>query len=190
MDFRMKNIIQYINKFNSRLNSRERAILIFGAIGAIVIIAYGAVIGPLTDRYTTLLRMTTQKEEQYRNMLRLKEEYTVLKKEYTELEKGASRTKEGFTPLTFMENVSTQARIRDKVVSMKPRVIPIGENFRESSIEVKIERVVLEQITTYLHLIESSVYPLKVRTMHLKSRYDDPGLMDASVIVSFYEKVK
>src|SRR3989304_235828 len=118
----MKNIIQYINKFNSRLNSRERAILIFGAIGAIVIIAYGAVIGPLTDRYTTLIRMTTQKEEQYRNMLRLKEEYTVLKKEYTELEKGASRTKEGFTPLTFMENVSTQARIRDKVVSMKPRV--------------------------------------------------------------------
>ena len=186
----MKNIIQYINKFNSRLNSRERAILIFGAIGAIVIIAYGAVIGPLTDRYTTLLRMTTQKEEQYRNMLRLKEEYTVLKKEYTELEKGASRTKEGFTPLTFMENVSTQARIRDKVVSMKPRVIPIGENFRESSIEVKIERVVLEQLTTYLYLIESSVYPLKIRTMHLKSRYDDPGLMDASVIVSFYEKVK
>jgi len=50
--------------------------------------------------------------------------------------------------------------------------------------------VVLEQLTTYLYLIESSVYPLKIRTMHLKSRYDDPGLMDASVIVSFYEKVK
>src|SRR3989304_9891918 len=186
----MKNIIQYINKFNSRLNSRERAILIFGAIGAMAIIAYGAVIGPLSDRYSTLLRMTAQKEEQYKNMLQLKEEYTVLKKEYTELEKGASRTKEGFTPLTFMENVSTQARIRDKGVSMKPRVIPIGENFRESSIEVKIERVVLEQLKTYLHLIKSSVYQLKIRTMHLKSRYDDQGLMDASVIVSFYEKVK
>ncbi len=186
----MKNIVRYINKLNSRLNPRERAILIFGAIGVIAIIAYGAVIGPLTDRYTTLLRMTKQKDEQYRNLLQLKEEYTVLKKEYTELEKGASRTKEGFSPLTFMENVSTQARIRDKVVSMKPRVIPIGENFRESSIEVKIEKVVLEQLTTYLHYIESSVYPLKVKTLHMKSRFDDPGLMDASVVVSFYEKVK
>ncbi len=186
----MNNIIQYINKLNSRLNSRERAILIFGVIGAIAIIVYGAVIGPLSDRYTTLLRMTAQKEDQYKNMLQWKEEYTVLKKEYTELEKGASRTKEGFSPLTFMESVSTQAKIRDKVVSMKPRVIPIGENFRESSIEVKIEKVVLEQITTYLHLIESSVYPLKIRTMHLKSRFDDPGLLDASVVVSFYEKVK
>ena len=186
----MNNIIQYINKLNARMNARERAIIIFGVIGAFAIITYGVVIGPLSDRYSTLQRMTTQKEEQYKNMLKLKEEYTVLKKEYTELEKGASRTKEGFTPLTFMENVSTQARIRDKVVSMKPRVIPIGENFRESSIEVKIEKVVLEQITTYLHLIESSVYPLKIRTMHLKSRYDDPGMMDASVTVSFYEKVK
>ncbi len=186
----MKKIFQYITKFYERLNTRERAILIFGAIVAIAIIAYGTVIGPLSDRYTTLLRMTTQKEEQYKNMLQLKEEYTVLKKEYTELEKGASRTKEGFTPLTFMENVSTQARIRDRVVSMKPRVMPIGDNFRESSIEVKIEKVVLEQITSYLHLIESSVYPLKIRTMHLKSRYDDPGMMDASITVSFFEKVK
>src|SRR3970040_1550169 len=177
----MTNIVQYINKLNSRLNGRERAILIFGTIGAIAIIAYGVVIGPVADRYTTLLRMTEQKEEQYKNMLLLKEEYTVLKKEYTDLEKGASRTKEGFTPLTFMENVSTQSRTRDKVVSLKPRVIPIGENFRESSIEIKIERVVLEQLTTYLHLIENSVYPLKVKTLHMKSRFDDPGLMDASV---------
>ncbi len=186
----MTNIVRYINKLNSRLNHRERAILIFGAIGAIAIIAYGTVIGPLTDRYTTLLRMTKQKEEQYKNLVQLKEEYAVMKKEYTELEKGASRTKEGFSPLTFMENVSTQAKIRDKVVSMKPRVIPIGENFRESSIEIKIERVVLEQLTTYLNYIESSVYPLKVKTLHMKSRFDDPGLMDASVVVSFYEKVK
>ncbi len=186
----MKNSIQYLTKLNSRLNPRERAILFFGTIGAIAIIIYGAVAGPLSDRYSTLLRMTSQKEEQYRNMLQLKEEYTVLKKEFSELEKGASRTKEGFSPLTFMENVSTQAKIRDKVVSMKPRVIPIGENFRESSIEVKIERVVLEQMTAYLYLIEGSAYPLKVRTMHLKSRFDDPGLMDASVVVSFYEKVK
>lgn len=186
----MKNIIQYLNKLNSRLNTRERAIIFFGAIGAIAIIFYGVVIGPLSDRYSTLLRMTKQKEEQYKNMLQLKDEYIVLKKEYTDLEKGASRTKEGFSPLTFMENVSAQARIKDKVVSMKPRVIPIGDNFRESSIEVKIERVVLEQVTTYLHLTENSGYPLKVRTMHLKSRFDDAGLMDASIVVSFYEKVK
>lgn len=172
------------------MSARERAILFFGAIGAAAIIFYGFVIAPLSDRYATMLRMTKQKEEQYRNMLQLKDEYTVLKKEYTELEKGASGTREGFSPLTFMENVSTQARIRDKVISMKPRVIPIGDNFRESSIEVKIERVVLEQIVTYLNLIESSVHPIRVRTMHLKSRFDDPGLMDASVVVSFYEKVK
>jgi len=41
-----------------------------------------------------------------------------------------------------------------------------------------------------LNYIENSVYPLKVKTLHMKSRFDDPGLMDASVVVSFYEKVK
>ena len=186
----MTNILQYINKLSSRLDSREKAIVILGIIGAVAIIAYGTVLAPLTDRYITLDRMNRQKESQYKDFIKLREEYSALKKEYEGLEKGASKAKEGFSPLTFMEGISTQAKIRDKVVSMKPRLIPIGENFRESSIEVKIERVVLEQVMTYLHLIEGSVYPLKVRTLHIRSRFDDPGLMDASVVVSFYEKVK
>jgi len=73
---------------------------------------------------------------------------------------------------------------------MKPTVVPIGENYRESSIEVKIEKVVLEQIMHYLHMIESSDFPLKIKILQLKNRFDDAGLMDASVVVSFYEKIK
>jgi general secretion pathway protein M len=182
----MSNITQYIN----RLSNREKVIIVMGLIGAIAILVYGSVVAPLVERYTNLNRVIKQKESQYYEILKLREEYLALNKEYTELEKAASRAKEGFSPLTFMEGVSVQAKIKDKVVSMKPMLTPMGENYRESSIEVKIEKVVLEQTMRYLHLIESSEYPLKVKTLHLKSRFDDPGLMDVSVVVSFYEKIK
>ena len=182
----MSNITQYINK----LSNREKTIIVMGLIGAIAILVYGSVVAPLVERYTNLNRVIKQKESQYYEILKLREEYLALNKEYTELEKAASKAKEGFSPLTFMEGVSVQAKIKDKVVSMKPMLTPMGENYRESSIEVKIERVVLEQTMRYLHLIEGSEYPLKVKTLHLKSRFDDPGLMDVSVVVSFYEKIK
>ena len=182
----MSNITQYINK----LSNREKTIIVMGLIGAIAILVYGSVVAPLVERYTNLNRVIKQKESQSYEILKLREEYLALNKEYTELEKAASKAKEGFSPLTFMEGVSVQAKIKDKVVSMKPMLTPMGENYRESSIEVKIERVVLEQTMRYLHLIEGSEYPLKVKTLHLKSRFDDPGLMDVSVVVSFYEKIK
>lgn len=182
----MNNIAQYIKK----LSQREKTILIMGLVAAIAIILYGSVLDPVLDRYTNLDRLIRQKESQHKDILRLKGEYLFLKKEYTELEKAASRTREGFSPLTFMESVGAQAKIKDRVVSMKPIINPIGEDYRESSVEVKIERVVLEQIMKYLHIIEGSTYPLKVKTLHMKSRFDDPGLMDALVTVSFYEKVK
>lgn len=181
-----QTVIQYFNK----LNAREKAIVVFGLLGAVVIIVYGSVIAPLADRYTNLNRMINQKESQYKEVLKLKGEYSFLSKEYKDLEKGASKTKEGFSPLTFMESVSTQAKIKDKIVSMKPSLAPMGDNYRESSIEVKMERVVLENIMRYLHIIEGSEYPLKIKNLHVKSRFDDPGLMDATVTVSFFEKVK
>lgn len=182
----LNKMTQYLNK----LNSREKTIAVLGLMGATAIILYGSVVAPVVDRYTGLERVIRQKESQYKDILQLKGEYAVLQKEYKELEKAASRTKEGFSPLTFMENVSVQAKIKDKVISMKPILTPMGGDYRESSIEVKIEKIVLEQIMLYLHIIESSEYPLRVKTLHLKSRFDDPGLMDASVTVSFYEKVK
>lgn len=182
----MNKFIQYINK----LSAREKTIVIVGLIGSLSIIGYGSLFAPLLDRYTNLNRMIRQKESQYKDILQLRGEYLSLKKEYKELEKTASKTKEGFSPLTFMESVSTQARIKDRVVSMKPIITPMGGDYRESSVEVKIERIVLEQIMRYLHIIESSDYPIRVKTLHLKTRFDDPGLMNASVTVSFYEKVK
>lgn len=179
-----------INQYLRNLSSREKSILALGMIGSMTIIIYGSVAAPLIERYTNLDRVIKQKESQYKEIFELKEEYLALKREYSELEKSASKTRRGFSPLTFMESVSAQAKIKDKVVSMKPILTPVGEDYRESSVEVKIERAVLEQIMRYLHLIEGSDYPLRVKTLHLKSRYDDPGLMNASITVSFYEKVK
>ncbi len=186
----MNNTIQYISQYLNKLNAREKGIVIFGVLGAVIIIVYGSVIAPFAERYSNLSRMIKQRESQYNDVLKLSGDYFFLKQEYNNLEKGASKTKEGFSPLTFMESVSTQAKIKDKIVSMKPSMTPMGENYRESSIEIKMEKVVLEHIMRYLHIVESSEYPLKIKNLHIKSRFDDPGLMDATVTVSFYEKVK
>jgi hypothetical protein len=179
-----------IQRYFTNLKPREKGIVILGGIAAIVILLYAYVLAPLADRHTNLSRLVDQKRVQYQEMLALQKEYATLKKQYDELEKKASRGQKDFSPLSFMESLSTQAQIRDRVVSMKPRIAPIGQSYRESSIEIKAERLTLRQMISYLHLIENSGMPIKIKTLHLKTRFDDPSLADLTVVVSSYERIK
>ncbi|MBI5198266.1 MAG: type II secretion system protein M [Nitrospirae bacterium] len=175
-------------RYFTHLKPREKGMIVFGGIAAILILLYAFVLAPAMDRYTTLSRLVDQKRVQYQEILALQKEYGSLKKQHEELEKSASKAQKEFSPLSFMENLSNQARIRDRVISMKPRFTPIDENYRESSIEIKAERLALPQLVTYLQLVENSGMPIKVKTLHIKTRFDDPSLADMTVTVSSYEK--
>jgi cell division protein FtsB len=179
-----------MKQYFANLKPREKAILVVGGISALIIVAYVYFLAPAIDRYATLNRLTDQKRGQYQEMLALQKEYKDLKLRNEDMEKEASRTQKNFAPLSFMEGLSSQARIRDRVVSMKPQFNPIGQNYRESSIEVKAERLSLTQMVSYLHLIENSGMPIRIKSLHIKNRTDDASAADLTVVVSSYEKVK
>lgn len=179
-----------IRRVFNNLKPREQGIVIVGGAAAILILLYAYAVDPLLQRNAALDRLITQKGKQYQELLVLQKEYSGLKKQHEELEKNASRTQKDFSPLSFMEGLSTQAGIRDRVVSMKPRFTPVGEDYRESSIEVKAERLTLPQTVSYLHRIENSGMPIRIKTLHLKTRFDDPSQADLTVVVSSLERVK
>jgi len=174
----------------SHLSRREKTVISIGLAISVSIIIYGFILSPWIERYNNLERIIKRKEMQYTEMVQLQKEYLRLRKKLEDLEKVASRGRHNFSLLAFMEGISTKAKIKDHVISMKPLTFPVGEHYRESAVQVKIERVVLEQIVEYLKLIERSPRPLRVKTLHIRNRYDEPGMLDVNITVSFYEKVK
>jgi type II secretory pathway component PulM len=178
------------DRFFPNLKPREKGMIVFGVIAALFIFLYAYVFAPAMDRYQSLSRLIDQKRVQYQEILSFQKEYEALKKQNEELEKNASRVQKEFSPLSFMEGISTRAQIRDRVVSMKPRFTPIDENYRESSIEIRAERLTLSQMVRYLQLVENSGMPIQVKTLHLKTRYDDPTSADMIVTVSSLERIK
>jgi hypothetical protein len=70
---------------------------------------------------------------------------------------------------------------------MKPRSSAVGEQYKESSVEVKLENVNTQQLVNYLFRIENSEAFLRIKRLHLKKRHDNPKYLDATFLVSSYE---
>lgn len=170
------------------LSIRERAFLVSGGIFLLVIITYNGILSPFADRMRVLDRLISQKEVNLKEIVKLREEHLRLKKNLDIIEEKLSRKKEDFSLLSYIEKIAVDQRIRTNITSMKPQASPLLDGYREVSVEVEIENTTLDQIVSLLTYIEDSPYLLKIKRLHLKTRYADPQYLDATFIVVTYEK--
>jgi hypothetical protein len=73
---------------------------------------------------------------------------------------------------------------------MEPQASPPGDRYRESKVEVALERVTLSQTVNYLHQIEASPQVLSVKSLRVRKRPDNPELLDVSFTVSSFEPLQ
>jgi hypothetical protein len=62
--------------------------------------------------------------------------------------------------------------------------------YDEDAVEVKMQKVNIIQLITFLYELEYSPKVLRVREMHLDTRFDNKELFDAKILVSKYAKPK
>lgn len=175
--------------FIGRLSVREKVFLLSGGIFLSMVISYNWVLSPFVERLKVLDRLVSQKEVNLKQVLELREEYLQLQKDFSTIEEKLASKKEDFSLLSYLEKIATDQNIRTNITSMKPQASPLLDGYRETSVEVKIENTTLDKIVSLLTSIEGSPYLLKVKRLHLKTRFADPQYLDATFLVVTYEKV-
>jgi general secretion pathway protein M len=107
-----------------------------------------------------------------------------------------SRTAEGrfrqreanFTLFSFLDQLAGQARVKERVSYMRPTKIELKNSpFKLSRVEMKLEGVTLEQLTTYIHGVESSGNMVSVGKLSITRRDPKEGLLDAILQVETLE---
>ena len=179
-----------IREFWQRLQPREQVVLVLGGVATVGILLYAYVLDPALERYRDLDRLIRIKAQQLERVRALQAEYQALSQAYQRLEQQATRAQKGFSPLSFMESLSARAGIQDRVLSMKPRFFPLEKGFREATVEIRAERLTLKEILTYLRLIEDSGKPIRIKTLQIKKRFDEPSRADLTLVVASTERVQ
>jgi len=166
------------------LSARERILVL--AAGALLTIGvlYAGVVMPAVAASDRAEQRRYSAEQQLSAMTRLRAEFDDVHHRLTAVE-DRIRTGPKGNLRTTLESLARQALV--KVESMEPQASPANETYRENKVEVELKGVTLSQSVNYLHQIESAQQVLSVKSLRIRTRADNPELLDVTFTVSSFE---
>ena len=170
-----------------RLAFREKVVLGLGVLLGVVLLAYTLIITPYREKMRVLDRRITQKTIELKEISTLSQEYLDIRERMEELKGKARRRGKNFSLFSHLESLAGKTLVKGNIASMKPQSTPIGGDYKESSVEVKLESITTGQLVDYLFRIEDSEAFLRIKRLHIKKRHDNPKYLNATFLVSTYE---
>jgi len=175
------------NLYNTYLgmNSREQtiALVVAGVIAALVIIVP---ISLASNKISRLERDIGRGQKQVREIVREIDKYQDLRAELLGAEKKLAG---GFDSsiATTMESLATKAGIGGHIDSLKEKPTAASDILDEVTVDVRLKKVGLKDLITYLHSIEQNPTKLlRLRTLDIKPRYDNKNELNTSFSVSTF----
>ena len=170
----------------SNLSGRER-VLVMGAGGALLLaLLYVAVVLPVLSLGGASLTRVEAAKQQLRVMERLRREFDDVHERVEAVEQRIARGPKG-NLRTTLESLARKSMVQ--VESMEPQASPANDRYRETKVEVGLKSVSLPQIVSYLHQLESAPQVLSVKTLRIRTRADQPELLDVTFTVSSFERI-
>jgi len=162
-----------------KLESRDKKVLIFGSVAAAVILLYAFAVSPITSDLARKRGLIPRKERDLAEMRVLKDQYLEMQHR---LQQAQAVSAQRGPLLTEIENITRRANLSSKIVSLKLQAGVQIESVKESSVEIRLENVTLYDIINYVYLLEKDA--LRIRKLYFKLRFDNPKLLNSTIIVS------
>jgi hypothetical protein len=151
-----------------RLNRREMAFAIFGGIFVIALLYYLFIISPAIARQNSLIAYIEKKEADLVGMIELKDKWETFKANRLKAEKMLAQRGEKFTLLSFLEGVSREVGIDNKIQYMKPLTFHEEEGvLKPVGIEMNLDGINTKQLVSLLHKIEYSEKLLNIKLIKI-----------------------
>jgi general secretion pathway protein M len=181
-----ESIIKRVNL--SKLSRREKIVVAAGGCLLVLFLLVQLVIAPAFNRTSQMRRAVQSKTLILADMQRLKSEYDGFKSRAKQSEVRYTRRDKGFTLFSFLDQLAGQSGIKERVNYMRPSKIEQKNSpLKLSRVEMKLEAVTLEQLTTFLARVETSRNMAVVSKLSVNRRDQKEGLLDAILQVDTLE---
>jgi general secretion pathway protein M len=181
-----ESIIKRVNL--NKLSRREKLVLAGGGVVLLLFLLVQLVIAPVFERNAQRRRAIQAKTAMLGEMQRLQSEYTSLKSTTLQAESRFGRREKGFTLFSFLDQLAGKTGVKERVSYMRPsKTEQKNSALKLSRVEMKLEAVTLEQLTHYLHGVETSRHFLTVSKLSVTRRDQKEGLLDAILQVDTLE---
>jgi general secretion pathway protein M len=173
----------------AHLSRREHLAIAVGAVAVLATVLYLGVIAPYRSALSLLDSKITYRQRQIREVESLRRELLVLQQRQTVAEARLDKDM-NFSLFPFVEGVVGQVAAKENLVSMRPQPPATRENIVEESVEVRLEKIRLDQVIRLLYAVDTADALLQVKNLRLKTRFDDRRLFDATMTVAAFGRIR
>jgi type II secretory pathway component PulM len=170
---------------NIHLTTREKRVLIAGAVILGGLLGNQFVVKPMRERLSTLDRVVRSKEETLEQLKRMSTELNVLQSETKRIHQLIEAQPDKGRVLSLLEQIQEKTGLSGHVAHMRPTTVALGKAYEETTIEIKLDAVTLGQLLDFLAKLEGSELTTQVKTLEIKHvAKSSNGILEATVQVS------
>ena len=171
-----------------KLNRRERYIVYGASVVVALMMLHWVILSPLSDSRKRMARVLAAKIRISGEMLTLASEYGRIKKNAAASPSGLSGRTTGFTLFSFLDKQAGEAGMKEHITYMKPSTTtPKNSPYKIAQVELKFQDITTEQLTTYLHKVETSKNQVFVKRLSVSKDTKVLGLINAVLQVEATE---
>ena len=172
-----------------KLTKREKY-AIYALSGAILLfILFQFIVFPSIYKRKRLKRTLQIKEDILLEMMTLKSDYDAIEKRTSLAKVRFENREKGFTLFSFLDGLTGKARIKEYVTYMKPSTtVQKNNSYKISQVEMKFKGLTLQQLTTYLYMVETSKNMVNIKRLSISKTGKQEGFIDAVLQVETVEK--
>ncbi len=170
------------------LSQRERLMLLAAALVIFLTVLTFGIVQPYRAALSRLDTQIASRRRQLSELQQLSREYRNLQQQTAAGEQRLAAAGD-FSLLTFVEATSIRLAGRDRLISMRPQPGAMLEEFREEAVEVRLERIRLDQLVQLLIAADRAPAPMQVKSLRLRTRFDDRALLDVTLVFASYRRI-
>jgi len=171
-----------------QLAKREKYFIALAVIFVVFAVVIQFAVMPFFEKRERFKSNVTVKQNELQQMLALRQEYLLLQRGSDTLSQRLTGRSKNFTLFSFLEKAAGDAGIKENIKSMKPSASTGKGPFKESLVEMKLERITLGQMVGYLKLIESPDKLVSIKRISIQSNKKETQFLDAILqVLTFTE---
>jgi general secretion pathway protein M len=187
----LKNTLQSIVDKSglNKLEKREKQAVTAGLIFLVCFAVFHFLVSPLLQARQQTQKALLHKKEDIQKISQLQEEYYKLQNQAVNIEGRLQKRNPSFSLFSFIEEKATKAKVKQQINSMTPSTSEGEGALQESRVDLKLERISLQQLVDFLIEIESAKDIVVIKRISIQGNSKEDGALDAVMqVITFTKK--
>lgn len=165
------------------LSSRDRVVLIIGAVVLVLFVLVQFFVLPLLDKRKRLNRLLVSHSAAISSMKEMQAQYGQLHQQSNTITRQLGQRASGFSLFTFLESIAAENAVKEHIAYMKPSAVTGAGPFKQVLVEMKLQAIGLQQMVSFLQGVESPEKVVAIKRLSVQENKKEAGTLDVIVQV-------